>query len=973
MEKIENIAIVELGFFNSLILGVKTIALKNNGICLDDKLLEFPKPLQKIQYKQGLLIDKLTWGEVCYRFLINEKLRNTLSNLESERLKYWLPTYKGYINQLVDTSEKFESYTHSFNRYIRGSHIDDWRERLSSAKNLLDLKEEYVELGLDYNEIRESLLSFLSNSDSFVEEKNKAFTNNELSSNHQLFDKLEDHPLTKRQREACVYDEDNVLVIAGAGTGKTSTMVAKAAYLVQQGFARPEEILMLAYGKDARQELEERINGLDYLNGTVVRTFHSLGKEIIGRYENRATDVSVLASDDAQYVKFIDNQIEEMVGEPSLRNAIQSFFSGYFYPQPNDLEFKTHGEYLQYVKDNEIRDLAGNLVKSFEELKISNYLFQNGIHFEYEPEYPHPVSSPGRNVYRPDYYLPDLDVYIEHFGINEKGETRPGIDKEKYNKDREWKIQVHQECGTKLIQTFSYQSKQGLENIIEHELKEHCKLNDIDFEDLFVPIATNNLFDYLKELGAYKNFSKLIAGFLTLFKSSPYDVDNLPVSDASQYDKIRQGFFYSIFNRVYERYCSVLTANKKIDFADMIRDAEKIVHSEDFHTRTNSKYKFRYIMVDEFQDISPIRASLIKALRDAGANCALFCVGDDWQAIYRFTGSDISLTTNFAEHFGKTYPVILDKTFRFNNRIESVASGFIQANENQLRKELITHAKSNKTEVNISRGYKEEVLREILEKITIETEPGASVLVLSRFKESLRNVREIKKEFPKLKIKLMTAHASKGKQADYVIILDVVDGKYGFPSKVITDPLLESLLPTIEKFAYAEERRLFYVALTRAKKTVFIHTVLGKESDFLKELKEGEFDVQFEKNDLIEYVIETARCPECGAGSLIPRLSQFGLFYVCSLGKNYCDTLVQRCPTCEKAPLLRNNEFHYCADPDCDFKADCCPVCMIGRLVERENSRTRRNFIGCSNFKGNESGSCMYTAPVKNQREFIDK
>jgi DNA helicase-4 len=152
------------------------------------------------------------------------------------------------------------------------------------------------------------------------------------------------------------------------------------------------------------------------------------------------------------------------------------------------------------------------------------------------------------------------------------------------------------------------------------------------------------------------------------------------------------------------------------------------------------------------------------------------------------------------------------------------------------------------------------------------------------------------------------------------------------PSKVITDPLLESLLPTLEKYAYAEERRLFYVALTRAKQTVFIHTVFGQESDFLKELKLKSFDVNFDKNELNQYVIESAHCPECGTGSLIPRVGQYGLFYVCSLGKNYCDTLVSRCPSCEKAPLLRNNEFHYCASSDCDFKADCCPVCMTGRF-----------------------------------------
>lgn len=961
MERIENSEIVKLGFLNRLIVGVSSLSLSDNGIYIGDKFIEFPKPLQEIKYKRGLVLDKLIWGELSYKIIKNATLRSALNDLESQRLQYWGPRYKEYFNQLVDTSVKFENYLSSFNRYVRESHKNDWIERLKESKNLLLLRGEFSDLGFDESKISAAFRTFTYDPDSFVDEHNKIFIKNELNTAQNLFNSLEEHPLTEKQREACVHDEDNVLVIAGAGTGKTSTMVAKSAYLVQKGFARPEEILMLAYGDKARQELVERARKLDYLNGVVIRTFHSLGKEIIGRYEHRATDVSVLASDDAQYIKFIDNQLEKMADEPSLREALHSFFTEYQYPQPNDLEFKSHGEYLQYAKDNEMRDLAGNLVKSFEELRISNYLFRNGIRFEYERAYPHDISSPGRNVYKPDYYLTDLDVYLEHFGINEYGETRAGIDKDKYNKDREWKINVHKTNGTKLIQTFSYQSKKGLETILEKELIDYCKLNEIDFESIIKQVTTKRLFVTLKELGSYKSFSKLVAGFLTLFKSSAYGVENLPIPEASQYNKTRIHLFHLIFKWVYEQYCSVLSANKTMDFADMIRDAEKNVRSEDFHERTNSKYKFRYIMVDEFQDISPVRASLIEALRNVVSSCALFCVGDDWQAIYRFTGSDVSLTTNFSESFGKTYPVTLDKSFRFNNRIENVSSGFVQGNENQLKKNLVTQTVSNKTEVHVIQGDKEDVLRELFAQITAESSPGASVLVLSRFKAALKNVDQIKKEYRKLKINEMSAHASKGKQADYVIVLDMIDGKYGFPSKVTTDPLLESLLPAHESYVYAEERRLFYVALTRAKKTVFIHTVLGQESVFLKELKEKRFDVQFEENELSQYVSESTNCPECGTGSLIPRLSQYGLFYVCSLGKNYCDTLIPRCPSCEAAPLLRSNEGHYCASPNCNFKADSCPVCDTGYLRVKKNSKTGAKFVGCSNFKPNSLNSCDYS------------
>jgi len=536
-----------------------------------------------------------------------------------------------------------------------------------------------------------------------------------------------------------------------------------------------------------------------------------------------------------------------------------------------------------------------------------------------------------------------------------------------YNKERQWKVNIHEEYKTNLIQTFSYESKQGLEQALDIKLKEFCLNNEIDFDELLVPVSTNMLFIRLKELGTYNNISKLIANYLTLFKASSYDIDNLPVEGKTQYDKTRLSVFHVIFKWVYQRYCAVLNRNGTLDFSDMIREAEKIVRKDDFHQRTQSRFKYRYIMVDEFQDISQVRASLIEALRRVGSNCSLFCVGDDWQAIYRFTGSDVNMTTNFSEYFGKTYSVILDKTFRFNNKIESVASGFVQLNKSQISKKLSTHTTSDCTEVHVIRGGREEKFIGIMDRLVVEAKSGSTVLVLSRFKQSLNKVKGLKNRYPSLNIKYMSVHASKGKQADYVIILDVFDGQYGFPSKIMTDTLLESLLPKLETHVFAEERRLFYVALSRAKKTVFIHSELGKESVFIKELKKNEFDVSFDKSDLSQVLYDNAICPECCTGILQPRTGRYGLFYVCSLGKDYCNSNVKLCPTCNKAPLIRNEEYHYCASPECDFKADRCHECGSGRLVVRVNRNTGEEFVGCSNYKHNKPGSCKYQRASLNE------
>jgi len=294
MKKKENCEVVKLGFINRFIFRAKSLSLRENGLYLDDKYVEYPRPLLQSKYMHGIVFDKLLWGEGNYLFIKNNALRILFSDLETKKIQYWSPIYKEYFDQTVDVSKKFENYINTFKRYVRRTHAENWLERLSASKSQLSLRKDYVALGFDVNKIQPALLEFLSDPDGFATKKNAVFTKEQLNSTNHLFDQLEEHPLTERQREACIHDEDNVLVIAGAGTGKTSTMRAKAAYLVQQGYARPEEILMLAYGKDARKELEDRVYELDGLNGVVIRTFHSLGKEIIGHYENRATNVSVL-------------------------------------------------------------------------------------------------------------------------------------------------------------------------------------------------------------------------------------------------------------------------------------------------------------------------------------------------------------------------------------------------------------------------------------------------------------------------------------------------------------------------------------------------------------------------------------------------------------------------------------------------------------------------------------------------------
>ena len=904
----------------------------------------------------------LKWGDKTFLFFNNKALKHAFEHLFDARIEYWRSDYLPGFEGIKKISDKFVRIVRDRNRYIKTSYLNELVDVFSGNLSVFESESAWLKLNFDVGAISESFRFFLHEPIEFQKRFNDKWIKSELKLNKALFDQLEEHPLTERQRVSCVTDEDNILVLAGAGTGKTSTMVAKAKYLVVNGYAAPKEIMMLAYGSDAQKELQQRVSEHKDLQGVQVSTFHSAGKRIINYHEVNA--VSKLATDDKVYTKFVETQIQELLRDEESGEDFKQFATKYLYPKPNDLAFKSQGEYLHYVKDNALRALSGDLVKSFEELTIANFLYSNGIKFEYEKTYPFPSNEPGRGGYQPDFYLSDFDIYLEHFGIDKEGNTRKGIDAEKYKLEMEWKRNFHTLNNTILWETFSHQAKtpDSLIKVLKIQINEHCLHNDINQEDVYHPVSPNNIYACLKDLGIVSTFSTLLANFLSLFKASPYGLEAIKVGHLDEYNYSRWQIFERLFHWIYKRYQSVLEENKAIDFSDMINKATVYAEKTEFHDKTNDSFKIKYLLVDEFQDISPIRASFIKALRSANPDCSLMGVGDDWQAIYRFTGSDVRLTTEFEKHFGASVTLQLDKTFRFNDRIEKIASGFVQKNPAQTPKKLTTHTYSNNPEVSVIRDNKEDAITRIMNSLG---EPkGATrptVMFLSRFKNSLKALKDIESKYPKYQIKSMSAHGSKGKQADFVVVLDVIDDKWGFPSKIETDSILLSLLPAVDDFKYSEERRLFYVALSRAKESVFIHTELGRESVFINELIENKEDVRVFLNDLDPLFNKDVRCPECLEGNLVPLEGRYGLFYACSLGKNYCKTVVKMCAKCGEAPILPTDTHYECASENCEHKMPRCPSCHRGMLLERKNTKDGSTFFGCSNFRGNDENSCRYS------------
>lgn len=771
------------------------------------------------------------------------------------------------------------------------------------------------------------------------------FTDTELGDMKGFFDKIESNPLTPEQRLAVVTDEDATLVLAGAGSGKTSVIVAKAAYLIERGIRPADEILLMAFGKDAAAEMAERI---EQRCGASVdaMTFHALGNKIIREAEGRAPPLADHASDEAKFRKLLrDIVVNDVAKRAGLSKVLLEWFSEFFMPYKSEWDFKTQGEYYRWVRSNELRTLNGDKVKSFEEWEIGNWLYLNGIEHEYEPVYEHELPLDARGAYKPDFRLTESGVYIEHFGVRKArgvdGSTRlttaPFVDTEKYLADMTWKRDLHRNNETMLIETFSYEKVEGC-------LLQNLREKVAPFAEI-KPIADNQAFDTISEMGQVDAFTQVLGTFLRHFKSAGTSLSECSTRGEKSEDVPRSRAFLQIFEPLFEAYQERL--GDEIDFEDMINRATEHVEAGRY------KSPYRHLLVDEFQDISEGRARLLRALKAQHEDARIFAVGDDWQSIFRFAGSDIHLMRDFGAEFGGHFAgasavhstVDLGRTFRSVDKIALPARRFVLQNPSQIEKQVITAARADQPAIMVSYyefGQDVAALRETLSHLQAQANKETSILLLGRYNHLRpKNLKALDAEFPKLSLSFKTAHGSKGLEADHVIILRAASDTMGFPSEIADDPLLDLVLPQPEKFDHAEERRLFYVALTRARKTVTVLADRQKPSVFVSELVG---DKAYETIVVGEPGIASHQCGACG-GRMLAKTGKKGARYYACENRPLCDELLRPCSHCGKDLPDRSK-----AKPDmlvcsCGAEFPTCPECDDGWLVERSGRYGK--FLSC--------------------------
>ena len=513
----------------------------------------------------------------------------------------------------------------------------------------------------------------LRSRDNFRAFINDGIVRSTIEANKEYFDSVEKNALTQRQREACASGEDATLVIAGAGTGKTSTILAKIGLLIKTGQCMPEEILAISFTNKSAMELVERVK--ERLDCDVrISTFHKLGLDILARTTGSKPTLAPFAADPVEKSKFVGAVISSLKDDPRFLEGFIEFCAYHRIEPKQSWHFATLAEYSNWLRSNKIISLDGIPKKSFQECLIANWLILNGVAFEYERQYQHTTSTAEYRQYCPDFWLPSLNLYIEHFGIDEEGKTAPFVDAKTYYEGMDWKRAIHEKYGTVLLETYSWEhSKGGLLSGLKEKLNQYgC---------IFQPMPPDEALNILNRAGIVTQFEALAAGFLTLYKGNGNRLSNSGWAD-SIFRGRREKLFLELFDPIFAGYENQNRAKSQIDFEDMIVQATKAATSGLFES------SYRHILIDEFQDISPGRSELIKAVRASVQECSLFAVGDDWQSIYRFAGSDIGCMTNFSEIFGPTRKISLDTTFRFNDQSADISGKFIIKNKAQIQKDL---------------------------------------------------------------------------------------------------------------------------------------------------------------------------------------------------------------------------------------------------------------------------------------------
>lgn len=685
--------------------------------------------------------------------------------------------------------------------------------------------------------------------------------------------------LNKEQYQAVISEEKRLLVLAGAGSGKTKTLLQKMIYLIEEKGVNPSNILAITFTKNATNEMIDRLiisadtsgsyekllfdktktpsqkNNERYLQqkkhkwieALTIKTFHGFCYDILKNYG----------------VNEFDNQFK-IIGDKKL-NADEEFSKSSAGETAFDVMYKLlieaceETEYLlrlkRYIldylvdkihlkeinpreipKDNKYyTSLNGTKVWSKSEQYIADWLYRHHIKFEYEP-----LLNVKDFDFHPDFYIPAGNIYWEHIS-----------DKSYPMKDKEEQFQKGNLLCVKTFEPMMQDTSlfnHTLDKIIKNRLPADYQKNiSVDFKEEF--------YGYLQEV---KDFIQQILRVTDMIKVENISVDTI-LENAQKDPHERVRHFYELAIPILKKYIHYCVDKSYLDFNDLISKCVSLFENQ---SDISNKYKtkFQYILVDEFQDVNTLQVQLIKLLLTE--NTQLFCVGDDWQSIYGFRGSNVSYIVDFEHHFQNAKVIKLNLNYRSTQHIVGASNEVIKHNKFKIEKQVQALKKSENKVVVFSGNSEEENLQFCINKVNELIEEGMNnddILFLFRRSKMFSPYFEafkIRKTF----IQGKTIHASKGLEAKVVFIIGLTEGNGGFPDIWLEDRIFQVVKKANYDLLLEEERRLFYVAITRAKDKLFLITQKGNESSFLKEIPKNYLS---QTSNITEQIHSEKHCNNC--------------------------------------------------------------------------------------------------------------
>jgi len=699
--------------------------------------------------------------------------------------------------------------------------------------------------------------------------------------------------LNDQQRKAVLSNKKRVLVLAGAGSGKTNTLLQKINYLINDEQADSNSILAITFTKNAANEMIDRmilsadktgyykqvtettgitqkqlgderkkmLQKYTWLNQITMKTFHSLCYQIMRNDGVHVFDnqFKIIPKTNENASEFMGNTAPETENEIiqkvtielsksktfliALKRYIIDYFVDYIKENEEKSEFRPEGKFFTA--------LNGDKVRSKSEQFIADWLFRNNIDYQYEPN----VQIEHKN-FHPDFFIPSANLYVEHVS---------DLSYPTFYKEMEFKS-----AGIPCVKTFDKAThnsavfNQVLDNVIKGRIS--------------TDLSSATVLHYHEEFASFKKelnkFYRLVLDVKAQIRNSNKSIEDI-ADKASKSEHERVRLFYQVAIPIIKEYDVYCTNRSYLDFDGLIEYALKLF-KEQPTVRERYQNQFKYLMVDEFQDVNNKQVEFLKYL--VNQESQLFCVGDDWQSIYGFRGSEIDYIVNFKEHFKQPEVITLNLNYRSTDHIVKASNEIIKKNKFQVSKNISAVKKGGtKIEVNYAEiaGETESFIYEKIQKHIEEGINPEDILVLYRRTAMKKELQE-KLFKSRIKVQYKTIHGAKGLEAKVVFVLGLNSAPGGFPDPWMQDKIYHVIKKTEFDTLLEEERRLFYVALTRAKNHLYLMSQKGSVSEFVKDIPKELIHAEESLQTGIEIQIPICSkceskieahfkyCPECG-------------------------------------------------------------------------------------------------------------